>query len=234
MSRVRVACLVSGGKDSLLAATVAWQWGWQVSAFVTLEPDEPNPHLFHHPNTSWVRLQAEAAGVSWRPRRVKAGEDESEALSAALKGVRAEAIVSGALASEFQRTRFERVCHGLGLKSFAPLWHHEPRRHLRDLVAAGIRCRFVHVAAEGLDASWLGRELDEAATQDLLRVAQASRLHVAGEGGEYETFTTDAPMFRRRIEIEAAETQWRRDEGTWRILKARLAPKHRLDPTPAA
>lgn len=225
MTPVRVACLVSGGKDSILAANVAHHWGWTIAAFVTLRPEHPNPELFHHPNTEWVRLQAEAAGVPWRSRELPSGADEAEALGTALRGLAADGIVSGALASEFQRTRFERVCHGLGLRSFAPLWHHDPAQHLRDLLATRIRARIVHVAAEGLDRSWLGRELDLAAAEQLSRVAARSRLNVAGEGGEYETFVTDAPLFRSRIEIEAASTRWRRDEGTWTIQKARLAAK---------
>lgn len=220
-----MACLVSGGKDSIAAACVVWQWGWRIDSFVTVLPEERNPELFHHPNARWVRLQAEAAGVPWRAHELPQGADESAGLEAALRGLSVDGIVSGALASEYQRTRFERVCHGLGLRTFAPLWHHEPHQHLQNVRSLGIRARLAHVAAEGLGREWLGRELDEAAIAVLARVSLRSRLNVAGEGGEYETFVTDAPLFRQSIRVTASRVDWRRDEGTWVIDGAELAPR---------
>lgn len=222
---MRIACLVSGGKDSILAAMVARERGWDVEEFVTVIPEDSAPTLFHHPNASWVRLQAQAAGVRWRPIPMAHGADEEATLEAGLRGIPVEGIVAGALASEYQRTRFERVCHRLGLRSFAPLWHHAPSAHIRDVVGSGIEAWFSHVAANGLGPEWLGRRLDAAAIADLEQAAVRSRIHVAGEGGEYETFVTDAPLFGQRIVVDEASAAWRRDEGTWTVARAHLAAK---------
>ncbi|MBI2078446.1 MAG: diphthine--ammonia ligase [Euryarchaeota archaeon] len=227
---MRVASLVSGGKDSIFASYVAHQSGWEVSAYVTLLPEAEAPMLFHRPNAAWAKLQAKAARVAWRAVNLGAQDDEEAALERALSGLRVDGVTSGALASEYQRTRFESVCHRLGLKTFAPLWHHDPARHLRDLEAAGIRSVFTHVSASGLGAEWLGEPLEGANIPVLEELGRRHRIHVAGEGGEYETFVTDAPHFASRIVIDKAHTEIARDTATYVIESARLEAKTSLRP----
>lgn len=227
---MRVACLVSGGKDSVMAAYTVACWGWDVTSFLTLLPESDAPLLYHRPNAKWVELQAQAANVPWIAEGVEDERDELPALSRLLGRVRADGIVTGALASEFQRTRFERAAREQGLKSFAPLWHHDPAEHVHGLPAAGVEAVIVHAAAEGLDQAWLGRTLDDDAARGLMGLAARTRLNPAGEGGEYETFVVDAPSFSQRIEIQKARREWSRDHGTLVIEAARLAPKRRPPP----
>jgi diphthine-ammonia ligase len=196
---------------------------------VTIRPSPEHPYLFHRPNVQWVELQAKCAGV--KHVVVDAGEGdaaEQDALKRALDGLPVQGVTSGALASEYQRVRIENVCHALGLKSFAPLWHHDPARHLRDLVQAGVDSLVVHVAAEGMGKEWLGRRLDANAAEELVRLHARKGVNPAGEGGEYETFVVDAPQFSHRVQIEESEGVWRRDAGTLTIRRARLAFKSQM------
>lgn len=225
---MRIASLVSGGKDSIFASLAALERGWDVTHYVTIDPRGEHPYLYHRPNVAWVELQARCAGV--QHRRVESAEGETaelEGLRLALRGLPVDGVTSGALASEYQRVRIEQVCHELGLKSITPLWHHDPARHVRNLVDAGVEAVFVHVAAEGLGKEWLGRPLDATAAQELVALQQRTGINPAGEGGEYETFVVDAPHFAQRIRIDESEGVWRRDEGTLRIRKAQLAFKTR-------
>jgi diphthamide synthase (EF-2-diphthine--ammonia ligase) len=50
-------------------------------------------------------------------------------------------------------------------------------------------------------------------------------VHIGGEGGEFETFVLDGPIFKKRIEIQEAEKFWREDHGAYIIKKARLVKK---------
>jgi diphthine-ammonia ligase len=68
--------------------------------------------------------------------------DEVEDLHALLSYVKAaepglQAVASGAIASDYQRSRVERVCARLGLVSLAYLWHQPQARLLRDMVGTG-------------------------------------------------------------------------------------------------
>lgn len=226
MVPARVASLVSGGKDSIYASLLAQERGWDVTHYVTVHPEAQHPYLYHRPNLSWVELQARCAGVEHVT--AKSGEGDAAevmALRDVLRGLPVDAVTSGALASEYQRTRIERVCEELGLRSYAPLWHHDPQQHLNDIIDAGIESVFVHVAANGLDKDWLGRRLDRRAIDDLARLAGPRGLNPAGEGGEYETFVVDAPQFKQRVQIEESEGFWRRDSGTLEIRRASMAFK---------
>src|SRR5260221_1656380 len=125
---VKVAALVSGGKDSVLAAHVAMSHGWDVTHVVTVRPRANDSYMFHSPNTHLGAMIAEAMGKP-HVEVATAGEKERELadLERALAELPIDGFTSGALASEYQRTRLEGIGHRLGLKSFAPLWHKAPR-----------------------------------------------------------------------------------------------------------
>jgi predicted ATP pyrophosphatase (TIGR00289 family) len=136
-----------------------------------------------------------------------------------------DGVVVGAIASDYQHERVNRVADESGLRVFAPLWRHDPRRLIRDYLAADLQIVFSSVSAEGLDATWLGRRWDERVIDDLLRLQRVHGVHPCGEGGEFETLVVDAPLFRQRLEIVRAEPQWDGHAGVWRVIEARLVPK---------
>jgi len=131
-------------------------------------------------------------------------ESELPALLSLLSSLKVDGVVSGALASDYQKTRIEKICHSLGIKSFAPLWHVSPDAYMSALLSANFKIIFSAVASDGLDASWLGRELDQSAVQDLKKLP----LHLCGEGGEYETLVLDAPFFKKRLKVTKADKSW--------------------------
>ncbi|PKK85275.1 MAG: TIGR00289 family protein, partial [Thermoplasmata archaeon HGW-Thermoplasmata-1] len=145
---MRVASLFSGGKDSVYATYVASMHGWDVVRLVTLVSDASDSWMFHKPNVELAPALADCMGIPILMQPT-AGEKESELgdMKAALSYVKGEdkieGVISGALASEYQRVRIEKVCHELGLKSFTPLWHKEQELILRELVAAGFDVRIV-------------------------------------------------------------------------------------------
>jgi diphthamide synthase (EF-2-diphthine--ammonia ligase) len=57
----------------------------------------------------------------------------------------------------------------------------------------------VVTAAGGLDEHFLGAHFDDDLIQRLQRVAAVHRINLAGEGGEYETLTLNAPFYSRPI-----------------------------------
>jgi ABC transporter with metal-binding/Fe-S-binding domain ATP-binding protein len=223
---MRIAALVSGGKDSILALHCAQTTGWDVTHLVTVRSRADDSWMFHVPNTRLAPLVAQAVGAQLVVVET-AGEKESEVedLARAIEGIPVDGFVSGALASEYQRTRLERIGHRLGLRSFTPLWHKTPEQVLATVAHPTWDVRFAAVAAEGLSEAWLGRRLDPAAATELAALRARHGLHMGGEGGEYETLVLDAPCYQKRIEVTRATSVWRRDGGVWRVEEARLAEK---------
>lgn len=223
---MRVAALFSGGKDSTYAAHVAVQRGWDLTQLVSILPEDRDSMLFHVPNLHMTALLAEAMRFPLTTENAKAGEDgELDALRRVFRRLDVDGIVVGAIASDYQHERVNRIADESGLRVFAPLWRHDPRRLVRDYLASGFEIVFSSVSAEGLDASWLGRRWDEQTVLDLLRLEATRGVHPCGEGGEFETLVLDGPMFHQRVEILRAEREWTGASGVWRVLEARLVPK---------
>lgn len=215
---MRVLALLSGGKDSVCAVETARGFGWDVVAALTLRPAEDDAWMFHTPALDAVRGVAECLGLPLVEAPVRTGKDEEvEDLEAALRAAKErfglDGLVSGALASEYQRTRLDLVGHRVGLKSFAPLWHKEPQGYVASLVAGGWDIRFSRTAAEGLPASWVGQRLDADKVRHLS--VHPARPHVAGEGGEYETLVLDAPCYSRRLVVDGARVEAGASRATW-------------------
>jgi len=221
---VQVAALFSGGKDSTYAIYAALQRGWEVSHLIAIHPEDPASMLYHVPNVHVTPLLAEAIGIPIVEEPAGSGEEaELEALRNAIRRTGAKGVLVGAIASDYQHARVNRVGNELGVHVFAPLWRRNPEHLLADYLAARFDIRFSAVSAEGLDAAWLGRSLDTTAAKELLHLRDRVGLHPCGEGGEFETIVLHAPFFRRRLEVLEAEPVWEGTSGSWRIKDARLA-----------
>jgi ABC transporter with metal-binding/Fe-S-binding domain ATP-binding protein len=184
--------------------------------------------MFHYPNVEWTHLQAEAMGLSHEIVPTT-GMDEMADLQHTLAKMKSRGEISGlaagAVASDYQKNRFDNMCDAIGLKSYAPLWHKRPRLLVEDLRKSGFRIIITAVAAMGLDESWLGRELTEQEWSNLDQLSKIHGIHLTGEGGEYESFVLDAPHFSKTIEIEKSRNEWRGDRGRMVIEKASLRDK---------
>jgi diphthine-ammonia ligase len=184
--------------------------------------------MFHHPNVEWTYLQAEAMGLRYVTVRAT-GKDELADLRHDLAELKTNqgvsGLVTGAVASDYQKTRFDNMCDAIGLKTYAPLWHKNPKLLVEDLKRAGFRIILTAVAAKGLDDSWLGRELSDQEWSRLERLSKMHGMHLTGEGGEYESFVLDAPHFSKTIEIDKSRNEWQGDSGMMIIEQASLRDK---------
>jgi len=215
---MRVLALLSGGKDSVCAVETARQSGWDVVGALALRPAADDAWMFHTPNLGVVRGIAQCLDLPLAEVPVRQGadlelDDLEVALLKARDSLRLDGIVSGALASEYQKTRVDAIGHRLGIKTFAPLWHKEPVEYVRSLVSGGWQIHFSRCAAEGVPNSWAGQALDLPKIE-AMRTHHA-RPHVAGEGGEYETLVTWAPGWRRRIVVDKARIEATSGRATW-------------------
>jgi diphthine-ammonia ligase len=224
---MKVASLFSGGKDSAYALWYAQSQGWAVEALVTVFPEMSDSWMFHYPAVKWTSLQAKAAGIQQvcvRTSGVKELElnDLGNALGKVRRSSGIEGIVSGAIASEYQRTRLDNLCERLGLRSFAPLWHKNQAQLVRDEIEGGFEVIITACNALGLDENWLGRQLGPIELAELVKLNKKYGLSIAFEGGEAETFTIASPAFRGRLSITKATRHWRGDSGYLQLDEVQL------------
>ncbi len=216
--------MFSGGKDSCYSVWLVQHQAWDIAKLVTVKPETPDSWMFHYPNVEWTKLQACAMGLP--QLMVSSVQDELEGLEETLRATKRdegiEGLVTGAVASDYQKSKFDNLCDRVGLRSFSPLWHKKPEVLVGDLIGAGFRIVMSGVAASGLDESWLGEELTLMEWERLKKVSERHGLYLTGEGGEYETFVIDAPHFSQKISILDSEREWDGQSGRLVIRKASL------------
>ena len=145
-----------------------------------------------------------------------------QVLKKILKELNIDGVISGAIASEYQRTRIEKICHELKIKSFTPLWHKNQLQIIKEQIKAGFKIIIVGVSAYGLDKSWLGKIIDNESIKNIISIEKKYKINVAGEGGEYETIVVDGPIFKKKIIIDDYKIKWNRDNGYLYIKKSHL------------
>jgi ABC transporter with metal-binding/Fe-S-binding domain ATP-binding protein len=226
---MKLGILYSGGKDSTYAMLKAGR-DHEIACLITVESENPESYMFHTPNISLTRSQADALGiplVSQKTKGVK--EDELKDLEKAIRKAKAdhriEGVVTGAIESVYQASRIERICNELGLWCFSPLWLQDQMRLLREIVENEFEVVISGVFAAPFDASWLGRKLDMKTSEELGRIAQEYKINPSGEGGEIETTVLDCPAFKKRLVITHAEKKYKNFSGVYDAKKVEAVPK---------
>lgn len=220
---MRLASLYSGGKDSTFALYLAEQMGHDIPYLVNIMPEDEASWIFHTPNLSVVPLMAESMGRKLITAPSTGSEEgDMEGLRNALEGLDVEGVVTGALWSDYQWDRMNVVCGDLGLKVITPMWRKDQDLMMDQMLDAGIRAIIVGCFAEGLDESWLGREIDRKAVEELKILREKFGISIMGEGGEYESMTICSPMHSHELHIDASEIRWTRGSGTLNVLSASL------------
>ncbi|MCL1810825.1 MAG: diphthine--ammonia ligase [Methanomassiliicoccaceae archaeon] len=220
---MRLAALYSGGKDSTLALYLAQQMGHEIPYLVSIVPKAGESWIFHVPNIGVVPLMSESLDMELITAETSGSEEaDMRSLKEALSGLEIEGVVAGAVWSDYQWDRMNAVCGELDLMFIAPLWKKDQDMVLSELLEAGIRAVIVGCYAEGLDESWLGREIDARSAEELRLLRNKHGISVIGEGGEYESMTLDSPMHSRPLSIIEYEKEWKKGAGTLTVKKAGL------------
>lgn len=223
---MRLASLFSGGKDSTYATHLASSAGDDVAYLVTMRSKRDDSWMFHTVNIHLATMIADALGVE-NIYAETGGEKERELedMRMVLRGLDVDGLVTGAIASTYQRRRVDLLCEELGLLHVAPLWGMDGYELLEEMLSEGMVIMVTAVAAGGLDERWLGRILDEDALDELGTLNKLYGVNVCGEGGEIETLVLDAPWFRGRLQIVRAKRHWDGVRGAFLVEEARLVPK---------
>lgn len=207
---MKLVALLSGGKDSLYSLYCAKRAGHEIKTIVVVHTDNEESYMFHYPNTWIVEVQARLMGIPF-VQQTTAGEKELELddLTNILKTLDdIDGIVTGAVASTYQKKRIDAICENLGLKSIAPLWGRDSAETVASMIHDKFEIIIQAVAAPPLDEKWLGRKIDAGCLVELIKLNKQHGIHVNGEGGEYESLVLNSPLFSKKIIIKESETHW--------------------------
>jgi diphthine-ammonia ligase len=117
----------------------------------------------------------------------------------------------------------DHICKEVGLTPVRPLWHRDTQQIPDEFISEGFKATLVRIKLDLLGMDWLGREIDRKFFDDLLKPGTVDS---CGEHGEFHTFITDGPLFKKnRIEILESEKTRLNSHGSLVIKRFEVKPK---------
>ncbi len=225
---MKLGSLFSGGKDSTYAIYLAQKQGHQVACLLSVFTKSEESHLLHYPNMQWTKLQSQSMNIPQLIINSESNETDDElfALEELLQNAKdqfhIEGLVHGGIKSQFQKEKFESLCSKLDLVAITPLWNTEPEQYMNDLLNSNFVFIMITVSSDGLDDTWLGKEITKSDIYTLKNLSEKFGFNLNFEGGEAETFVVNCPLYESSIKINQAKKIWDGYRGRFEIVDAEL------------
>jgi len=225
---MKLGSLFSGGKDSTFAIYLAQKQGHEVTCLLSIFTKSEESHLLHYPNLQWTKLQSESMNIPQLTMHSESDEtdDELSTLEKLLQNAKdqfhIEGLVHGGIKSQFQKEKFESLCSKLDLVAITPLWNKEPEQYMNDLLDSDFIFIMITVTSDGLDDTWLGKEITKSDIDILKNLSEKFGFNLNFEGGEAETFVVNCPLFSNSIKINKSKKIWDGYRGRFEIMDAEL------------
>lgn len=202
--------------------------GFGVSHFLNMVNKDAKRSMSHGLDQRLLALQAEAIGIPIVQKATSWEEYEQDFKNTIieLKKLGVESMVFGDIDLQEHKDWIERVCAELDIKPIMPLWGLAPERILNEFIDVGFEAIIVSAKSDYFGAEWLGRRIDRELVRELQELKM--NIHLCGELGEYHTFVTDGPLFKKRVKILDSRKVLRDNYWFLDILSWRLEAKQRF------
>ncbi len=217
---MKCALLFSGGKDSTYAGYLAVKNKYEISCLISIFSENKESYMFHTPLIEQTKKQAEVMKIPLIIKKTR-GEKEQElldlerAIADAVKRYKIEAIITGAIGSVYQASRIHMICDRLKIECFNPLWQKDQIELLEELIKNKFEVIISGVFAYPLDEKWLGRKIDKKFIEEVSELQKKYKINPAGEGGEFETFVLNCPLFKKELKIINKKITG--EKNSWRL-----------------
>ncbi len=198
----RFISLYTGGKDSHTATIIAMrELRAEPALLLTIVTPKDDSYLLHTINTRWAAIHGDVMGLPLKIVEIAGSDEDREVLrelEIAVDQVKADMIVTGGIASVYQKKRFDSMAKSLGVEHVSPLWGMDQERVLElEVFEYGVRFMIVGAMAMGFTEEWVGRLIESRDdVEKLLRLSRKYMFSPAGEGGEYESYVIYSPLFK--------------------------------------
>ncbi len=223
-----VAIMFSGGKDSTFAIAEALKKGWNIKYLLSVKPTRTDCYLYHFATVEFTNLQAESLGLRHILVSCSVADPKQEAqiVRKIVEKNPVEAIILGGVGlQETQIKSIREAVFDMGVKVFAA---HEGIDHaelVEKAIAEGYEIMLAAVASDGLDQRHLGLKLNKQTFPAFKKLSEKYGFHIGGEGGYYDTFVTDGPIFSKAVELVNPKVVWNNDSGYLQAESAVLKEK---------
>lgn len=196
----KYAVCFSGGKDSTLALDRAVRQGLNVEYLVNIFNKDTERVRFHGFKKEIIQKQAESLGLGL----VQAGSSNNNFEEIFLKGLSRikEKGISGVIFGDIHlkdvKEWFEERVVKAGLEHIEPIWMDPPEGLVKEVVNRGYEITITSVDLATAKSEWLGKVIDE----NLIKQFMDEGIDPCGENGEYHTFVSNGPLFKKSIKFK--------------------------------
>ncbi len=215
---MKAAVLYSGGKDSTYALYWALQNGYDVKRLLVFIPKRDSM-IFHEIPKGIGKIFEKAIGIPTIEIETK-GKDR-EALELGIKKLSREGIellITGGLASNFQKKIFSGAARKYGINTLAPAWGEDPENYMREIVKI-FKFTIIKISSEGIPHNLLGKIITGEDVEDLIRRSKIYGFNPAFEGGEAETLVLSSPVHKKKIVLRDFSIEKESEYYAYLIIK---------------
>ena len=214
MGKKSAALLFTGGKDSCLALLKARQNGYDIKYLLAILPSSFDSWMWHKPFLALLNAQAKALGIPLITQKSKTQKEKEvldlEKLLKKAKDI--DYVLTGGIASNYQRERIEKTAKKFNLKVVNPLWGMKAIDVWQESLKNKFEIILTKIACEGIGPEWLGKIIDKKLFNELTELSKKYGFSLEFEGGGAETEVLDMTLFKKKIEIDfetKSETPYR-------------------------
>jgi len=229
----------SSGKDSCLACHKAINMGYEVKYLFNTISNESKRINFHGINKELLKTQSEAVEIPlFQIETTPNGytEEFKNGVNELIEKEGISAMIFGDIYLQWHKDWIDEVCNELGICAVMPLWN----RNSKEIILEFINCGFEAVVV-GVSANYvkdgnklIGKRINNEfinyienynknnnKNNNKNKVNGNSNFDICGENGEYHTFVTNGPLFKKKINILETEKIYRESEydgkvyGNW-------------------
>ena len=180
---------------------------YEIASLLTTVTEEYDRISMHGVRRSLLEQQADALGVPLHqimipkdcPNQIYEARMREAVEHFKTRGITKVAF-GDLFLQEVKQYRDERLAQA-GMTGLYPIWMRDTGELVRTFIGLGFRAILCCVDTQAIDASFAGREIDQAMLRDLPESADP-----CGENGEYHSFVYAGPIFKRPIPCHAGET----------------------------
>ena len=227
---MKVAVMYSGGKDSTMALSYALDQGWDVQSLISVKPKSTESFLYQYATVEWTRLSSEALDIPViHLKSEKIGpKEEADELEQVFKNLKVDAILAGGVGLQKTQIReWRRVAEKYGMKLIVPYENLTSEELFEKTINSGFDIMLTDVASDGLGPEWIGKKLNKENAEEFKILSKKFGFDILGEGGYYNTFVLDGPIFNKKIQVLNSKKIWdsKTFSGYMEIEDAKLTDK---------
>jgi len=230
MKKLNLGVLYSGGKDSNYSLFLTFM-KHNIKCLINIQSENNESYMFQSLGKDFINYQSEALNIpliKYKTKGIKEEElkDLKEAIKIAIEKYNIEGIVTGAIKSSYQSSRIQKICDELNILCFNPLWQINEEKFLEELLKNNFEVYVLGIFSYPLSKDFLGVKLDNKILEKLKYLGKKYKINIAGEGGEFESFVTDSPLFKKKLVLEFGEKKmFSENSGEIEIKSIRIVEK---------